>query len=96
MKVKIAILGSADFCRRTEQLVINRKDIELTSYQYNEPQEAPNLIRTLKPCDAILFSGSLPFFYSKEVLLDIPIPSLYLKQDETAVAITSENRYSNY
>jgi hypothetical protein len=88
VKVKIAIIGSADFCHRTEQLVTNRKDIELTSYLYNEPQEAPSLIRTLKPCDAILFSGSLPFFYSKKVLLDIPVPSLYLKQDETAVAIT--------
>lgn len=88
VKVKIAIIGSADFCLRTEQLVTDRKDIELTSYLYNEPQEAPSLIRTLKPCDAILFSGSLPYFYSKKVLLDIPIPSLYLKQDETAVAIT--------
>ncbi|MBE1555590.1 transcriptional regulator [Sporosarcina limicola] len=88
MKVKIAIIGSTDFCGRTEQLVINRNDIELDWYRYNEPQEAPHLIRTLKPCDAILFSGSLPYTYAKKAIENFPIPTLYLKQDETAVAIT--------
>ncbi|MER2090399.1 MAG: hypothetical protein ABS920_11730 [Sporosarcina sp.] len=88
MKVKIAVIGSNDFCRRTEQLVGNRKDIELNCYRYDEPSEAPSLIKTLTPSDAILFSGSLPYFYSKKVLDNLSIPAVYLQQDETAVAIT--------
>lgn len=88
MKIKIAIIGSHDFCQRTEQLVANLQDIELHSYRYNEPKAAPSLLQTLKPCDAILFSGSLPYSYAKDLLVDFSIPVLYLQQDETAIAIT--------
>ena len=88
MKIKIAVIGSTDFCRRAEQLVSKRNDIELNWYRYAEPSEAPRLLQTLKPCDALLFSGSLPYLYSKELLDALPIPAIYLQQDETAVAIT--------
>lgn len=88
MIIKIALVGSTDFCRRTEQLVANRKDIQLDSYHYKDPKEAARLIETLKPCDAILFSGSLPYFSALKKIEHLPIPTLYLKQDETAVAIT--------
>jgi len=88
MKIKIAIIGSHDFCQRTEQLVADRQDIELQRYNYHEPKAAPSLLQTLKPCDAILFSGSLPYSYAKELLIDFSIPIIYLQQDETAIAIT--------
>ena len=88
MKIKIAIIGSNDFCHRIEKLVINRHDIELISYQYDEPREASRLINSLTPCDAILFSGSLPYLYAENELKNVTIPVLYMKQDETAVAIT--------
>lgn len=88
MIVKIALIGSAAFCQRTEQLVANRKDIQLDYYRYIEPKEAAQLIHTLKPSDAILFSGSLPYLFAKEILKQWPIPVLYLQQDETAVALT--------
>lgn len=88
MIIKIALVGSADFCRRTEQLVASRNDIHLDSYIYREPQEAERLIETLKPCDAILFSGSLPYLSAVKKIKHLSIPALYLKQDETAVAIT--------
>ncbi|MFJ7934512.1 hypothetical protein [Sporosarcina sp. NPDC096371] len=88
MKVKIAIIGSHDFCQHTEQLVTGRTDIELHWYRYDEPKTAPLLLQTLKPCDAILFSGSLPYYYAKELLIDFSIPILYLQQDEAAVALT--------
>ncbi|MCZ2260858.1 hypothetical protein [Sporosarcina sp. G11-34] len=88
MKVKIAIIGPKDFCTRIKKLVINRHDIELIPYQYDEPKETALLINTLKPCDAILFSGSLPHLFAKNELKSVTIPVLYMKQDETAVAIT--------
>ena len=88
MIIKIALIGSTDFCRRTEQLVANRKDIQLDAYSYKRPEEATHLISCLKPCDAILFSGSLPYLSAISKIDHLPIPALYLKQDETAVAIT--------
>lgn len=88
MIVKIALIGSAAFCQRTEQLVAKRIDIQLDYYRYSEPKEAVQLIHTLKPSDAILFSGSLPYLFAEEVLEKLPIPVLYLQQDETAVALT--------
>ncbi|WP_203247087.1 hypothetical protein [Sporosarcina beigongshangi] len=88
MKIKIAIIGSHDFCKKIELLVANRQDIEFHWYEYSEPKAAPSLLQSLKPCDAILFSGSLPYLYAKERLVDFSIPVLYLKQDETAIAIT--------
>lgn len=88
MIIKIALIGSAAFCHRTKQLVANRKDIQLDYYSYTEPKEAAQLIHTLKPSDAILFSGSLPYLFAEKVLEQLSIPVLYLQQDETAVAIT--------
>ncbi len=88
MKIKIAVIGSADFCERTRQLTSSRVDIELNSYVYEEPQQAPDLIRSLTPCDVLFFSGSLPYLYAKDALENVPIPSVHLKQDETEIAVT--------
>ncbi|HEY9577558.1 MAG TPA: transcriptional regulator, partial [Pseudobacillus sp.] len=63
-------------------------EIEIEPYVYNQPEEATELVKHLKPCDALFFSGALPYYFSKEVHESIPIPSLYLEQDETAIAIS--------
>ncbi|KXH87062.1 hypothetical protein [Sporosarcina sp. HYO08] len=88
MIIKIAMIGPKDFCERAEQLVSNLTDLALESYIYEKPEEAAGLIRTLKPCDAILFSGSLPYHYAKEALQAISVPIVYLQQDETAIVLT--------
>lgn len=88
MIIKIAIIGSKDFCLRTKQIMSFRSDVELEYYQYTEPQEALTIIHSLKPCDAILFSGSLPYTYAKTSIQNLAIPIHYLKQDETAIAVT--------
>jgi len=67
---------------------MDRKDIALDLYPYERPDGAPALLENLRPCDAILFSGSLPYLASKEVLAAIPVPAVYLKQDETEIAAT--------
>ncbi|MFS0574668.1 HTH domain-containing protein [Sporosarcina sp. 179-K 3D1 HS] len=88
MKIKIAIIGSEDFCHRTEQVMANHHDVELVFYRYTDPQEAAALIASITPCDAILFSGSLPYTYAKEAIQTLTVPISYLEQDETAIAIT--------
>ncbi|MGG0670255.1 hypothetical protein [Sporosarcina koreensis] len=88
MRIKIALIGPTHFCQRALLLTENRKDIELIPYEYASPKDAGNLVQTIIPCDVILFSGSLPFAYAKSAINNIAIPTLYLKQDERAVAVT--------
>lgn len=86
--IKIALVGSIDFCTKTEQLVAEQNDLQIISYHYEQPTEAAQLIQTLTPCDAILFSGSLPYIASNKALQHLSIPILYIKQDELTIAIT--------
>nr|WP_263323658.1 transcriptional regulator [Neobacillus sp. Marseille-Q6967] len=84
MSIKIAVIGSYEFMERLHTLDL--EDLEIDPYIYKEPKEAAELVRELKPCDAIFFSGALPFYFSKQVLENVNIPALYLAQDEMAVA----------
>ncbi|MCG3089524.1 HTH domain-containing protein [Sporosarcina cyprini] len=86
--IKIAMIGSKDFCERTARLLDPNSDISLVSYIYEHPKEAKSIIPTLTPCDAILFSGSLPYHVSLDELEKLQIPAVYLKQNETAIAMT--------
>ncbi|WP_252502479.1 transcriptional regulator [Sporosarcina sp. Marseille-Q4943] len=88
MRIKIAVIGSEHFCRRAEDLSVNEGDFELACHIYTDPKEAADIIKTLKPSDAILFSGSLPYAYAKEAVQQFIVPTFYLKQDETAVSTT--------
>lgn len=74
----------------------NRHDLELSYYQYTEPKEAGALISSLTPCDAILFSGSLPFTYAKDAIQGLAIPISYLQQDETAISVTLLHLATHY
>ncbi|REB06436.1 HTH domain-containing protein [Sporosarcina sp. BI001-red] len=88
MRTKVAIFGSEEFCQRALQFTEQRSDIILDLYPYTIPSEAPDLLKKLLPCDAILFSGSLPYVASTDVLQSIPVPAIYLKQDETEITTT--------
>ncbi|MDQ0176259.1 transcriptional regulator [Bacillus chungangensis] len=85
---KIAVIGSADFIAHILSVAPQIKDIEVEPYVYKEPQEAAELIKHLKPCDVIFYSGALPFYFSKNLREQLPIPALYLEQDEMAIAST--------
>ncbi|WP_040286096.1 HTH domain-containing protein [Sporosarcina koreensis] len=88
MKTKIAIIGSESFCRRAEEFTEHRPDISLELYPYEVPEQSPGLLKKLRPCDAILFSGSLPYMAAEGALKTIPVPAVYMKQDETEIAAT--------
>lgn len=88
MRMKVALFGSEEFCNRAVQFTAHRSEVILDCYPYSIPSEAPVLLKNLLPCDAILFSGSLPYVASKHVLETIPVPAFYLKQNETEIATT--------
>lgn len=86
MKTKIALIGSREFIERVETSIsYDLNSIELVPYVYSKPQEASKLMKDLTPCDAVLFSGALPYFFSEQECRTLSIPVLYLEQDETAL-----------
>jgi predicted transcriptional regulator len=89
MNTKIALIGSRDFTEHVQASIAPRLNgIDLIPYIYSDPGEADKLIPTITPCDAVLFSGGLPYFFSKEACTALTVPVLYLEQDERAL-ITS-------
>ena len=40
----------------------------------------------LKPCDVVFFSGALPYYFSKKEREQLPVPTLYLAQDELTIS----------
>ncbi|SOC23250.1 hypothetical protein SAMN05880501_11535 [Ureibacillus xyleni] len=88
MCTQIAVICSADFAKRIKIIENELPSIKLQYYLYKKPQEAPTLISQIKPCDAVFFSGALPYYYAKKICEGLPIPTHYLQQDETAIATT--------
>ncbi|PIC86228.1 hypothetical protein CSV72_09590 [Sporosarcina sp. P20a] len=87
MKVTIALVGSQEFCRQAENIVLPH-NMCIDYYRYDSPSEAPRLLEVLKPCHVILFSGSLPYEASEKILQTISIPAFYIQQNEHTIAIT--------
>ncbi|MGB5945569.1 transcriptional regulator [Paenisporosarcina sp.] len=88
MLIKIAVIGSADFLIRIKSISTQITGIQIDEYLYQEPQEAIQLVKTINPCDVVFFSGALPYYFSKEWITQLPIPTHYLPQDEMSVATT--------
>ncbi|HAQ08190.1 MAG TPA: transcriptional regulator [Bacillus bacterium] len=86
MVIKIAVIGSGDFLLKMETITDQLHDILIDSYPYEYPQEAAEIVKALKPCDAVFFSGALPYHFSEKERSVLPIPAVYLGQDEMAVA----------
>lgn len=88
MSTKIAIICSKAFMKRIISIAQNIADIQLEFYLYSHPSEAPTLMKQIKPCDAILFGGTLPYLHTQSLLSEVPIPWNYIKQDETTISTT--------
>ncbi|WNS76404.1 HTH domain-containing protein [Bacillus sp. DTU_2020_1000418_1_SI_GHA_SEK_038] len=88
MQTKIAVIGSAEFFERIQAVSNQVSNIELEGYIYQQPQEAEHLIKQIKPCDVVFLSGTLPYLFSKKHHDQLPIPVLYLAQDEMTIAST--------
>lgn len=86
MMIKIAVVGSKEFIKNLLPIAHKLEEIEIDPYIYLHPAESSELLKRLKPCDAIFFSGALPYYMAKEIREQLRIPSTYLQQDETTVA----------
>jgi hypothetical protein len=86
MATKIAVFGSSEFLHKIVNASSQMTDITIDPYIYQHPQEAAELIRKLKPCDVVFFSGALPYYFSKKHLDNLPYPTLILTQDEITIA----------
>ena len=88
MFTKVAVISSRAFKERLTKLAQQITDIELDFYIYKHPAQTPTLLKSVKPCDVLFITGTLPYLYSKPMLENWPIPWTYLKQDEFAVSNT--------
>ncbi|QUG39984.1 hypothetical protein KD050_11690 [Psychrobacillus sp. INOP01] len=88
MLTRIAVLGSASFIERLRSFEHEIPSTRLDYYTYKIPSDAKDIVPTIKPCDAVFFSGSFPFNYAEDLIAKLPIPSFYLKQDENAIMTT--------
>lgn len=86
LATKIAVISSKEFFKNILTVAAQVPDITIEPYIYQQPQEACELVRKLKPCDVVFFSGALPYYFSKKHLENLTIPTLILTQDEIAVA----------
>ncbi|MGR4031311.1 transcriptional regulator, partial [Bacillus sp. ZZQ-131] len=86
MMIKIAVVGSKEFMDNLFPIAQKLEGIEIDPYIYLHPAESSELLKCLKPCDVIFFSGALPYYMAKEIREQLRIPSIYLQQDETTVA----------
>ncbi|MFJ5771165.1 hypothetical protein [Psychrobacillus sp. NPDC093180] len=88
MDIRIAVLGSANFIDRLKELEHELVSTRLDYYIYQSPVDATQIVKNIKPCDVVFFSGSLPYIFAKEAIDKLPIPAHYLKQDETVITTT--------
>lgn len=86
MLTKIAVIGSNEFMEKILTVATEVSEIELEPYIYQEPQDAAELVKNLKPCDVVFFSGALPYYFSKKQMESLTVPSYFLAQDEIAIA----------
>lgn len=96
MSTKIAVICSKAFMKRINSIAQNIENIQIDFYLYNQPTEAPVLLKEIKPCDALLFGGALPYLHAQSVLSELPIPWNYIKQDETAISTTLLSLIANH
>ena len=88
MSTKIAVICSRAFKNRILSIAQNIDNIQLEFYLYDQPADAPILLKQIKPCDAVLLGGTLPYLHAHSLLETLPIPWNYIKQDETAISTT--------
>lgn len=86
MTTKIAVIGSREFLNKILSIADQVSEITIEPYIYQQPQEAVELVTNLKLCDAVFFSGALPYYLSRKPLESLNLPTFILTQDEIAVA----------
>lgn len=96
MDIRIAVLGSTNFIDRLKEFEHELVSTRLDYYIYQSPVDATEIVKNIKPCDVVFFSGSLPYIYAQEAVEKLPVPTHYLKQDETVITTTLLSVYFSH
>ncbi|MFJ8065870.1 hypothetical protein ACIQYS_14665 [Psychrobacillus sp. NPDC096426] len=96
MDIRIAVLGSANFIERLKGLEHELVSTRLDYYIYQTPVDATEIVKNIKPCDVVFFSGSLPYIFAQEASEKLPVPTHYLKQDEAVITTTLLSVYFSH
>lgn len=88
MPIKIAFISSKAYKKYISSIAQNIDDVQLDFYIYEKPEESLEIIQNLKPCDALVVGGLLPYLHIEHIISQMSIPCLNIGQDETSVATT--------
>lgn len=73
--MKIGIVGSAHFQKEIKAIESKFSNVTMIPYIYETPSEAPKIIQThQEEVDAFLLAGSVPYFYTMEIIQLEQIP----------------------
>jgi predicted transcriptional regulator len=87
--MRIGIIGSEQFYQEIELLKINYPSIEFIPFLYTSPLEAYRLISPYKEkVDVFLFSGIIPYFYSKEVIREEKITATFVPFSQLMISLS--------
>jgi hypothetical protein len=87
--MRIGIIGSEQFYQEIEMLKINYPHVEFIPFLYTSPLEAYRLISPNKEKVAVfLFSGIIPYFYSKEVIREENITATFVPFSQLMVSLS--------
>jgi hypothetical protein len=88
-KMRIGIIGSEQFYQEIELLKINYPHVEFIPFLYTSPLEAYRLISPNKEkVDVFLFSGIIPYLYSKEVIREENITATFVPFSQLMVSLS--------
>ncbi|WP_203363858.1 hypothetical protein [Bacillus sp. REN10] len=88
MSIKVALFGPAEMVKLVKELESNVEGIEIIPYVYQTPRETEQLIQQAFECDIYLFSGIIPYYYSKKFFHMFDRPAIYIPDNELSVSLT--------
>ncbi len=88
MGTKIALFGSEEMVNLVKGYETSVEEVEVSQFIYQTPKDMESLITKAANCDVYLFSGVLPYFYTKKFLGTFDKPAIYIADNELNVSLT--------
>lgn len=88
MKIRIALIGSPTMMNRVLQHETSFPEATLMPHVYRKPEEAAELVRSVRDCDVLFFTGPLPYHFAKAAAGELELPAVHVSFDEYMIALT--------
>lgn len=86
--IKVALFGPEEAVNLVKKYDSIIEEIELQPFIYQTTEDMETLITQAVHCDVYLFSGILPYFYTKKILGSFSKPAIYIADNELDVSLT--------